>query len=239
MPPLLADFTHARPCKPFCEKYLTLPSDLIALVGVGLVEQEIDVAILVNWDNPLPPDYSPYLVPLKTYMGEDIASYEENMMVHPLAGEALATMLTQANNDGVRGFIINSVYRPIDMQQQLWSARLEKDPQYGSEPKSFPVKVLPGNMSEHPTGLAIDILSQNYDVADSGFANTDMGRWLAANAHCFGFVLRYPKDKENITGVIFEPWHFRYVGLDIAEYCYNNELCLEEYYERVAAYGIP
>lgn len=53
------------------------------------------------------------------------------------------------------------------------------------------------------------------------------------------FCLRYPKDKENITGVIFEPWHFRYVGLDIAEYCYNNELCLEEYYERVAAYGIP
>ena len=106
----------------------------------------------------MPPDYSPYLVPLKTYMGEDIASYEENMMVHPLAGEALATMLTQANNDGVRGFIINSVYRPIDMQQQLWSARLEKDPQYGSEPKSFPVKVLPGNMSEHPTGLAIAVL---------------------------------------------------------------------------------
>ena len=75
-----------------------------------------------------------------------------------------------------------------------------------------PVRVLPGNTSEHTTGLALDILSPRHDEADDSFGETPEGLWLAENAWKYGFILRYPEGKEALTGVIYEPWHFRYVG---------------------------
>ena len=122
-----------------------------------------------------------------------------------------------------------SAYRSIEYQDKLWQARIAKDPDYGSDPYKSPVKVVPERCSEHTTGLAIDILSECYENSDEGYADTPEGIWLYENAYKFGFILRYPKDKENITGVIFEPWHYRYVGKEAAGEIYSRGICLEEY----------
>jgi len=81
----------------------------------------------------------------------------------------------------------------------------------------------PGH-SEHQTGLAFDV-----GWIGDGFANTESGKWLAANAHNYGFIIRYPKGKENITGYQYEPWHIRYLGIEVATKVYNSGLSLEEY----------
>jgi D-alanyl-D-alanine carboxypeptidase len=86
--------------------------------------------------------------------------------------------------------------------------------------------------SEHQTGLAIDITCEamNYQL-DYSFGVTDEGAWVKENAHRFGFIIRYPEGKEDITGYMYEPWHLRYVGVDLAEEVYNSGLTLEEYFE--------
>lgn len=87
--------------------------------------------------------------------------------------------------------------------------------------------------SDHQTGLAVDIvqrsLPERFDSLIQEFGETEAGKWLAANAHYFGFVLRFPEDKEEITGIIYEPWHFRYVGRTHAMAMYEKGMCLEEY----------
>ena len=88
---------------------------------------------------------------------------------------------------------------------------------------------MPGNCTEHATGLALDILAVSYEKSNDDYAKTDEGKWLLEHAHEYGFILRYPKDKEHITGVIYEPWHYRYVGKQAAEEIYEQNVCLEEY----------
>jgi D-alanyl-D-alanine carboxypeptidase len=84
--------------------------------------------------------------------------------------------------------------------------------------------------SEHQTGLTMDITAKSVglELVES-FENTAEGKWLASNAHNYGFILRYPKGKTNITGYAFEPWHYRYVGVDIATDIFNRGITLEEY----------
>ncbi len=90
---------------------------------------------------------------------------------------------------------------------------------------------MPGCMSEHTTGLALDILSENHETANDAYGETPEGRWLVENAHRYGFILRYPEGKEHITGVIYEPWHYRYVGVEAATEIWERGICLEEYLE--------
>ena len=85
--------------------------------------------------------------------------------------------------------------------------------------------------SEHQTGLAIDVSADSVNNRlDESFGDSTEGKWLAENAHLYGFIIRYPKDKTKITGYSYEPWHIRYVGKPLAKYIYENNLCLEEYY---------
>jgi D-alanyl-D-alanine carboxypeptidase len=83
--------------------------------------------------------------------------------------------------------------------------------------------------SEHQAGLSVDIVTLRHQVLNDAFADTKAGKWLAEHAHEYGFILRYPKDKEEITGINYEPWHFRYVGKEAAEQIYELGCCLEEY----------
>lgn len=87
----------------------------------------------------------------------------------------------------------------------------------------------PPGASEHETGFAIDIVSKDYTKLDSGFENTKAFTWLKENSYKYGFILRYPKDKVNITKYSYEPWHYRYVGVSHATQIMENDLCLEEY----------
>ena len=94
------------------------------------------------------------------------------------------------------------------------------------------VVTVPG-ASEHQLGLALDIVSNTYTALDQGFGNTDAGKWLYEHSREYGFILRYPKDKEYITGIDFEPWHFRYVGIEAATVIMDEGITLEEFVERL------
>ena len=87
---------------------------------------------------------------------------------------------------------------------------------------------VPGT-SEHQLGLALDIVDMNHQILDESQEETDTQQWLMAHSWEYGFILRYPNDKSEITGIIYEPWHYRYVGRDAAREIYEQGVCLEEY----------
>ena len=89
--------------------------------------------------------------------------------------------------------------------------------------------VAPPGTSEHQLGLAADITDKYYEFKDESLENTELFQWMSANCAQYGFIVRYPKDKEDVTGIMYEPWHFRYVGVEAAEYIMENGLCLEEF----------
>lgn len=112
-----------------------------------------------------------------------------------------------------------SGFRSYTTQEALYNKYVKKD----GEALASTYSAKPGT-SEHQTGLAFDI-----GIVDSSFANTNEAKWIAENAHLYGFIVRYPKGKTDITGYIYEPWHVRYLGVDIATKVKESGLCLEEY----------
>ena len=99
------------------------------------------------------------------------------------------------------------------------------------------MKVTPPLTSEHETGLAVDIVSYSHNCTDSDFGNSDAGIWLKDHSFEYGFILRYPEGKEDITKIQYEPWHFRYVGKEAAEFIYINNLTFEEFVDMVNEYN--
>ena len=89
--------------------------------------------------------------------------------------------------------------------------------------------IAPPGTSEHQTGLAADIVSLDYQMLDEEQENTPEQKWLMENSYKYGFILRYPRDKTEITKIGYEPWHYRYVGVEAAKEIFENLLCLEEY----------
>ena len=98
----------------------------------------------------------------------------------------------------------------------------------GKDAKGFYI-TMPAGASEHQTGLAVDITDVYYPIKDSSLENTDTFKWLKEHCTEYGFILRFPADKQDITGVMYEPFHFRYVGVEAAQYITENNLCLEEF----------
>lgn len=127
--------------------------------------------------------------------------------------EAFRQMVEAAAEEGVRYFLISSGYRDFDKQQQLY---VEKGSDYA----------LPAGHSEHNLGLSLDIGSSLGAMSEA-----PEGAWLQENAWKYGFILRYPKNKVNITGIQYEPWHFRYVGLPHSAIMHHKDLVLEQYLE--------
>lgn len=199
-------------------------------------EQDSDEFLrLVNWDNPIYEE--PEVVYVTSLLTAANVECDSRRHINETAGKALNEMMLAAHQEGEYKFIIASAFRHIYEQEMLWNRRASKEPNYGSDPYNKPVAVMPKNNSEHTTGLAVDILCGECPRSSEEFANTAEGRWLYANAHRFGFVLRYGADKQGITGVRYEPWHFRYVGIEHAKYMYEHNLCLEEYAELLDTIG--
>ena len=121
---------------------------------------------------------------------------------------------------------VNSSYRSYDTQNYLYWRKVE---QYGGNEAVAATIVAPPGTSEHQTGLCADIADQFYSVKDSSLENTALYKWMYEHCDEYGFVLRYPKDKEGVTGIIYEPWHFRYVGKEAAQFIMDEGLCLEEF----------
>lgn len=145
--------------------------------------------------------------------------------VEPEAQEALNQMIAAAKEAGysVEAF---SGFRSYEYQTTLYNRYVNKDGKEAADRYS----ARPG-YSEHQSGLAFDIgESGNQDLwLTEEFGETPAGKWLMENAHLYGFILRYPKDKENITGFMYESWHYRYVGVEHAKKIFEKHITLEEY----------
>lgn len=148
------------------------------------------------------------------------------------AAGALEEMLAAANETGLNMFVC-SAYRSVSYQTTLYNNKVQEYLNRGysqadAERVAATIVAYPGT-SEHNTGLAADIVSVNYQVLDEGFAETPEFAWLQEHAHEYGFILRFPKGKEDVTGIIYEPWHYRYVGVEHATEIRAQGICLEEY----------
>lgn len=173
------------------------------------------VKILVNKFNYLNENYSPDdIVNISNWYAYDGHSIKKEVY------NEYVNMWKAADKEGLT-LLVNSAYRTLEQQKKEYDLAGDK---YASRP----------GFSEHQTGLALDIVTHN--IVGNEFENTDEFRWLQNNAHRFGFILRYPKDKENITGYAYESWHYRYLGIDLATKVYNSGLTYDEYYAYYCEY---
>lgn len=190
---------------------------------------ELPIDILVNKKNLLPRNYCPKNLVVTDQNENNFHKYKDpnlKPMVRADIYPYIQLMINDAKRDGVE-FIIDSGYRSYNYQQVLLDNLIKEK---GAE--AYTLIALPGS-SEHQTGLAIDIAYYHNGVYDDNVKGEDKEAiWLANNSYKYGFILRYPKDKENITGFQYEPWHFRFVGLKLAEKLYKKNMTLDEYYSK-------
>lgn len=146
----------------------------------------------------------------------------------------LKQMFEAAAADGV-SLVVCSPYRSNNRQEMLFARKVDYYMEQGydymqSYALASQAVTIPGS-SEHEIGLALDIITNGYCSLDEGFGDTAAGRWLAQNSYKYGFVVRYLKGKEEITGIEYEPWHIRYVGVAAATVMYEEGICLEEFWD--------
>lgn len=177
--------------------------------------------IIANKKHKLPDGYVPSdLVALTVPV-----TYE--MYMKSVAAEALSNMFAAANAAGLNP-VATSAYRSEEYQRELYDSYVQRDGQEAADTYSS----RPG-YSDHQTGLTVDITCASIDYKlNQSFENTPEGQWLAQHAHEYGFIMRYPNGKEAITGYTYEPWHFRYIGVEEATALYNTDpnMTMEEYY---------
>lgn len=209
----------------FEEPSLSLPAYIEPIVRTVEVDTDpMSITTIVNHMYVLSEDFVPDDMVYAEVFFNCVAGDEKRMM-RKEAAEELKKMFDAAKEKGLK-LCAMSGYRSYERQNRL---HLNNVRLYGEEyADCYSAKA---GESEHQLGLAMDIssLSNNYSL-DYNFSSTAEGQWLAENACEFGFIIRYPKDKEDVTGFAFEPWHFRYVGKQLAEYLTMNELTLDEYY---------
>ncbi len=180
--------------------------------------------ILVNKTHPIPADYK---VKLATITG--------NLQCDERVLGPLLDMLNAAKKDGVYIYV-TSPYRSGELQQKLFNKRIVAlQDKYGysyvEAYKAVSQKVIVPGTSEHQLGMCFDIVTDYHKTLDFEFADTQAGKWLVKHCAEYGFILRYPRGKEDITGIEFEPWHFRFVGVEAAEYIMEHGITLEEFLE--------
>ncbi len=149
--------------------------------------------------------------------------------------EDLLLMMQAAKKDGLN-LVVRSPYRTSDHQEDNFNARIKSYMRQGlsymeAYKATSRVITIPG-CSEHEVGLALDITSDTFIPLLQGFADTEEGKWLEEHSHEYGFTVRYPSGKEYITGIEYEPWHFRYVGREAAKVMKEEDLCLEEFWDK-------
>ncbi len=214
-------------------RWLAAPPALAVIEPVGLSAQsEADAVgasdagqdwqlILVNAQHALPDDFS-----------VELADVGSGHSVDARIASALQVMLDDCRAAGLEPLICSS-YRTQQIQQSLFDDKVQRLIAEGYAPdaaqaKAGTVVAVPGT-SEHQTGLAVDLVDAGNQNLDETQEQTPVQQWLLAHSWEYGFVLRYPNDKSSVTGIIYEPWHYRYVGKDAARDMHEGGLCLEEY----------
>ena len=155
----------------------------------------------------------------------ELAGLENGHFVDARMVEALKEFIAAGRAAGY-SVVINSSYRDYATQKYLYERKVG---QCGGDTAAAARIVAPPGTSEHQTGLCCDIADQFYSVKDSSLENTATYKWMYEHCAEYGFILRYPKDKEDVTQIMYEPWHFRYVGKEAARYIMEKGLCLEEF----------
>lgn len=180
-------------------------------------------AMLINAENPIPDNWS-----------VDLVNIRNNQQIDRRAYDALQQMFDDARAAGMSP-VVRSGYRSHATQVQVYNNKVNEYKGQGksdAEAKELAGQwvAIPGT-SEHESGLCADIVSTENNKLDESQVNTKTQKWLMENSWKYGFVLRYPQDKEDVTKIHFEPWHYRYVGTEVAQYMHDNNLCLEEFWK--------
>ncbi|MDD2972031.1 MAG: M15 family metallopeptidase [Lachnospiraceae bacterium] len=181
--------------------------------------------LLINKQHPIPDGYEFKLGTIKGNMKCDERIIDD-----------LLLMLQGAKDDGV-DLVICSPYRDMNRQEVLFNRKIalymKNGMSYLEAYKTTAQAVTVPGASEHQIGLALDIICDSYSQLNAGFGDTEAGKWLAKHSCEYGFILRYPRGKEYITSIEYEPWHFRYVGKDAAMEITSRGITLEEYVENL------
>lgn len=181
------------------------------------IDSDDSLLKIVNKWRKVSSSYVPQLVDVT------VAS-DDKQQIRPEVNEKLEAMFAAASESGIQLNVVSG-YRSYKYQQSLWYTYEQK---YG---KKYAAKMdaIPG-ASEHQLGLAVDLSGNVGCKLKQCFANTSAGKWLAEHASEYGFIMRYPNGKENVTGVMYSPWHYRYVGVDVATAICESKMTMEEYY---------
>ena len=185
------------------------------------VNVDDELLTVVNPWNPLPEDWVSDLVTLSDGRRVDSRCYE-----------AFEEMMAACRDAGYAPFLC-SAYRTQETQQSLYDNKVQRLMNSGMGEEEAKVEAakavaIPGT-SEHQLGLAVDIVDANMQDLTDEQEKTETQKWLMANSWRYGFIHRYPNDKTDITGIIYEPWHYRYVGKAAAQDIFNRDITLEEY----------
>lgn len=180
--------------------------------------------VVVNKQHSIPATFVPDLTVPDVQLR--LASREEQMQINATTEPAIKELFKAAKADNVV-LVFGSGYRSGALQKQFYDSYKAKDGQAAADTYS----ARPGH-SEHQTGFAADITSVSGTChLEICWADTPEGKWLAANAYKYGFIIRYPKDKQDITGYQYEPWHVRYVGKELAAQIHETNQTLEEFFD--------
>ncbi len=184
-------------------------------------EEDTWSLVLINEDHPLDTEYRP-----------ELEAVREGSFVDARIVEDAKKMLEDAEKEGLNMYIV-SAHRDYESQREVFNTTMTQWISQGSTPleayeETKKSVAVPGT-SEHASGLAMDITSGQYGELDEKQAETEEAKWLKENCWKYGFILRYPLDKSDITGIVFEPWHYRYVGKDAAKEIMEKDITLEEY----------
>lgn len=193
------------------------------LMDTSNIQQSSWNLILANPWNKIPDDFSVERTILKYGHSIDERAYPD-----------LQQMMDDARAEGLSPKILSS-FRTMEKQKSLFANKVSRCISSGYSKEDAEIEAakwvaVPGT-SEHQTGLALDIVAESYQLLEREQENTPEQQWLMKNSYKYGFILRYPEDKSEITGISYEPWHYRYVGKDAAKEIYEKGICLEEYLE--------
>lgn len=197
-------------------------------IAKPLIEVDTDpdsITVLVNHEYLLPEEYIPPDLVKPNVSFSYYGIYEKSYM-RKIAATALEELFAAAAQKGHYLKAV-SAYRSYLRQKQIY----DRNVAVKGKKQADSVSAMPGS-SEHQTGLTIDVSCSRIGCAlEETFGETEEGKWLADNCHKYGFIIRYPEDKSDITGYSYEPWHIRYVGKNLAKYLHKKDLTLEEYYQ--------
>ncbi|MGL4991385.1 MAG: M15 family metallopeptidase [Sarcina sp.] len=203
-----------------------------AKIVSAVMENENDVAILCNKLVSLGENYKPQDLVVPN-VNLAYAKTLQQSHLREEAARALEELFKAAKEAQLEDLYLVSGFRSYEYQNEIFTNSLNNRGREHTE--KYMAK--PGH-SEHQTGLTADISTKSQGLTlEESFEKTKEGQWLAQNAYKFGFILRYPEDRVETTGYAYEPWHFRYVGKEISEYMFKNNLVLEDVYETVETFS--